>query len=71
MTAPFSPDRSFRSFHFPVPPPFEAAALRAGRGVGDLRRSFWQVLGSLLVIVAGVVLAMSSKPTPVPARAVN
>jgi drug/metabolite transporter (DMT)-like permease len=33
--------------------------------------TLWQVLGSLLVIVAGVVLAVSSKPVPVPARAVN
>jgi drug/metabolite transporter (DMT)-like permease len=38
--------------------------------LGD-RPTFWQVFGSLLVIVAGVVLAMSSKPAPVPARAVN
>jgi drug/metabolite transporter (DMT)-like permease len=38
--------------------------------LGD-RPTFWQVLGSLLVIAAGVVLAMSSKPAPVPARAVN
>jgi drug/metabolite transporter (DMT)-like permease len=38
--------------------------------LGD-RPTLWQVLGSLLVIAAGVVLAMSSKPAPVPARAVN
>jgi drug/metabolite transporter (DMT)-like permease len=38
--------------------------------LGD-RPTLWQMLGSLLVIVAGGVLAMSSKPTPVPARAVN
>jgi drug/metabolite transporter (DMT)-like permease len=38
--------------------------------LGDLP-TLWQVLGSLLVIGAGAVLAMSSKPAPVPARAVN
>jgi uncharacterized membrane protein len=38
--------------------------------LGD-RPTLWQMLGSLLVIVAGGVLAMSSKPTPVPARAMN
>jgi drug/metabolite transporter (DMT)-like permease len=38
--------------------------------LGD-RPTVWQILGSLLVIVAGVVLAMSSRPAPVPARAVN
>jgi drug/metabolite transporter (DMT)-like permease len=38
--------------------------------LGD-RPTLWQVLGSLLVIAAGVVLATSSKPAPVPAQAVN
>lgn len=38
--------------------------------LGD-RPTFWQVLGSLLVITASVVLAISSRPTPAPARAVD
>lgn len=38
--------------------------------LGD-RPTFWQILGSLLVIIAGVALAMSNKPASAPARALT